>query len=192
MELLESDLDYKFLPDAYVIFICDYDPFGAKKYRYTWEMLCREDPSLHLEDGSHTIILSTRGENEHEVPKELAAFLKYVRADLEESTADYDSPLVRHIQKVVNRIKTSREMEAKYMLWEEMIKEEREAAFQEGRDEERIKMLFLISDLKGELSEPVRECIQSETDAERLREYFRLAQEAESMEAFEAEMNKLL
>lgn len=58
-----------------------------------WEMLCREDPSLHLEDGSHTIILSTRGENEHEVPKELAAFLKYVRADLEESTADYDSPL---------------------------------------------------------------------------------------------------
>lgn len=78
------------------------------------------------------------------------------------------------------------------MLWEEMIKEEREAAFQEGRDEERIRMLFLISDLKGELSEQVRECIQSETNAERLREYFRLAQEAESMDAFEAEMNKLL
>jgi len=136
---------------------------------------------------------------------ELASFLKYVRADLEESTADYGSSLVSHIQKVIGDIKTSREMEAKYMLWEEMIKEEREAAFQDGREsglaeghksglaeghasglaEGRIEMLLTLSDLNGELSEQVKERILTETDSARLQMYFRKAQEATSMEAFE-------
>ena len=70
----------------------------------------------HCKGLSSNQTLNTQGKDEAEVPKELAAFLKYVRADLEESTADYSSTLVSHIQKVVGTIKTSREMEAKYML----------------------------------------------------------------------------
>ena len=215
MEMLESGIDYRHLPDAYVIFICDYDPFGAGKYRYTWEMICKEDPALELADGTHTIILSTRGKNEEEVPKELAAFLKYVRADLEESTADYGSSLVSHIQKVVGDIKTSREMEAKYMLWEEMVKEEREEAFQDGRESGlaeghasglaegrasglaeghaagRIEMLLMLSGLQGELSAQTRERILKEEDPVRLQAYFRKAQEAATVEAFEEWMSSL-
>ena len=203
MEMLERGTDYRHLPDAYVIFICDYDPFGAGLYRYTWEMICREDPALMLEDGTHTVILSTRGRNEEEVPEELAAFLKYVRADLEESTADYGSTLVNHIQKVVSHIKTSREMEAKYMLWEEMIKEEREVAYQDGREsglaeghasglaEGRIEMLLTLSGLEGELSAQTKERILDETDPVRLQAYFQMAQKAASMEAFEEWMKAL-
>ena len=41
MELLLSGLSYGELPDAYVIFICDFDPFGAGKYRYTVRKICK-------------------------------------------------------------------------------------------------------------------------------------------------------
>lgn len=37
MELLMSGEDYTELPNTYVIFLCDFDPFGAGKYRYTFQ-----------------------------------------------------------------------------------------------------------------------------------------------------------
>ena len=37
MELLESGHKYKELPTAYVIFICDFDPFKKGKYCYTFQ-----------------------------------------------------------------------------------------------------------------------------------------------------------
>ncbi len=42
MELLLSREAYSELPDIYVIFICDFDPFDEEKYRYTFEMNCKE------------------------------------------------------------------------------------------------------------------------------------------------------
>ena len=46
MELLLSNISYSELPDSYVIFICDYDPCGRKKYRYSFSNYCREDLPL--------------------------------------------------------------------------------------------------------------------------------------------------
>lgn len=115
MELLLAGREYEELSDAYVIFICDFDPFYGKKYRYTFEMACGEDPGVRLEDGSRTIFLSTHGENEEEVPESLVKFLKYVRAELADSTADFEDGYVRKIQEAVKTVKASREMEARYM-----------------------------------------------------------------------------
>ncbi len=42
MELLKKGAEYNELPHTYVIFICDFDPFGAKKYCYTYESCCKE------------------------------------------------------------------------------------------------------------------------------------------------------
>lgn len=39
MELLLSGEEYEKLSDSYEIFVCDFDPFGAKKYCYTFENL---------------------------------------------------------------------------------------------------------------------------------------------------------
>ena len=140
MEMLESGRHYRELPDAYVIFICDYDPFGKKRYRYTWEMICREEPALVLSDGCRTIILSTYGEDEDDVPAELVEFLKFVRADAKSgglqgadlSSQEEVGAYVRRLQASVEHVKASREMEARYMLWKEMIQEEREESFAEG------------------------------------------------------------
>lgn len=42
MEMLLAGSEYEMLPSSYVIFICDFDPFGEKQYRYTFEMKCKE------------------------------------------------------------------------------------------------------------------------------------------------------
>lgn len=68
MEALASGEDYETMPDTFVIFVCDFDPFGEHLYCYTFGNECRENKNVKLGDGSCTIFLSTRGENEEEVP----------------------------------------------------------------------------------------------------------------------------
>ncbi|MDO4345649.1 MAG: hypothetical protein Q4C50_12715, partial [Eubacteriales bacterium] len=128
---------YGELSDAYVIFICDYDPYGAKKYRYTFENVCREEENLSLGDGNHTVILSTAGENTEEVPRELVQFLKYVKAGLKESTEEYGDSFVSQLQRTVRKIKNNREMEERYMILEEMLKDEYTQGKAEGKAEGR-------------------------------------------------------
>ncbi len=89
MELLQSGSSYSDLPDSYVIFICDFDPFGERKYRYSFIPSCQESPTARLKDGSCTIFLNTKGENPDEIPGELRSFLEYVSADLEASARDF-------------------------------------------------------------------------------------------------------
>ncbi len=200
MELLRSGQDYEELPDSYVIFICDFDPFYRKKYRYTFDMKCREDGNVALEDGSHTVFLSTCGENENEVPEELVKFLKYVKAGLKESSEDFQDSFVKRVQTAVRNVKASREMEEQYMLLEELIKEEREQALAEGHElglsegrelglTEGISrgqvssILELLSDL-GEVPEEIKEAVSGENDPEILKLYLRQAAAAKSIEDF--------
>ena len=42
MELLASGERYDKMPNTYVIFICDFDPFSDGKYRYRFQNVCRE------------------------------------------------------------------------------------------------------------------------------------------------------
>ena len=64
MEALASGEDYETLPDTFVIFVCDFDPFGEHLYCYTFGNECKENKNVKLDDGSCTIFLSTKGENE--------------------------------------------------------------------------------------------------------------------------------
>ena len=67
MDALLTGESYDRLPDTYVIFICDFDPFGDQLYRYTARNMIYETNKL-LADGNHTIILSTKGKNLNDVP----------------------------------------------------------------------------------------------------------------------------
>lgn len=136
MELLGTGIDYENLPDTYVIFICDFDPVGLKKYKYTRRQIIEEEPEYHYNDGSHTVFLSTAGQNEDDVSEELVKFLKYVGANLEESNKEYNDAFVQRLQKSVAKIKDDREMGRRYMLLEELMKDERNAGKAEGKAED--------------------------------------------------------
>ena len=184
MELLLSNISYSELPDSYVIFICDYDPCGRKKYRYSFSNYCREDLPLELGDGSCTVYLSTEGKNNDEVPKELVKFLKYVKADLNKSTEDFEDDFVKRLQENVRKVKESRKMEERYMLLEELLKTERNEGKAEGKME---GILDLLEDL-GEVPDDLRVMIEEETSLSKLRSWLKAAAKAESIHQFREQM----
>ena len=77
MDLLESGHEYRELPKAYVIFVCNFDPFGEGKYCYTFESRCVEETSLCMGDESKSIFLSTKGENAENIWEKYRKKAKY-------------------------------------------------------------------------------------------------------------------
>ena len=185
MELLLSGMEYGKLPDSYVIFICDFDPFYKKKYKYTFDTVCKEDQTVFLEDGSHTLFLSTCGENEEEVPEGLVKFLKYVKAGLDESTGDFQDDFVQRLQDAVRKVKASREMEERYMLLEEMLKEERESGRSEGKAEGKAETILAFLFGLGEISGELREKILNEKNLDILDFYIEKAVLANTIDEFQ-------
>ena len=188
MELLLSGSDYTELPEVYVIFICDFDPFGKKKYRYTFTKQCEEEPGARLQEGCKSIFLSTRGENEREVPGELVSFLNFVKADLSESETDFEDDFVEKLQNTIRRIKSNREMEERFMIFEEMLRDERAEGkaegIAEGKTEAVLEMLLELMNDLGEIPDELRNRITSEKDLETLKKWHRLAARSESLDEF--------
>ena len=196
MELLLSGSDYTELPEVYVIFICDFDPFGKKKYRYTFTKQCEEEPGAQLQEGCKSIFLSTRGENDREVPGELVSFMNFVKADLSESETDFEDDFVEKLQNTIRRIKSNREMEERFMIFEEMLRDERAEGkaegiaegkaegIAEGKTEAVLEMLLELMNDLGEIPDELRNRITSEKDLETLKKWHRLAARSESLDEF--------
>lgn len=188
MEMLQSGRDYEELPKSFVVFICDFDPFGKELYRYTFKMKCEEDVNVELEDARRIIFLSTQGKNREEVPKELVTFLEYVKADLEESQKDFHNSYVRRLQDSVQRVKANREMEERFMLLEEKLKEERaegeKIGWKLGQIQGARDMLLKMLEILGEIPEPIREKITSVSEQETLMDWAKIAVQSASMEEF--------
>ena len=199
MELLLSGEDYSELPNTYVILICDFDPFGEEKYRYVFEMQCKESKHTNLEDGRTILFLNTHGKNENEVPKELVTFLKYVKADLAGSEETFDDSYVEQLQNFIRKIKGSREMEERFMIFEEMLKEERAEGFAKGREEGREEglqegrstlkeTLLLFLQKFGDIPDEVLEQIQAQQDMEVLKNWMQTAFRSKTLEEFVQKM----
>lgn len=148
MDALLSGKRYRELPDTYVIFICDFPLSKKPLYKYSYHSICSENGE-YLENGRTTIFLSTCGENEAEVPKELVDFLKYVKNPGESPETEKRDSYEASVERQVQRIKRDREMEAQYMMLEEMLKDEREAGRKEGHEDGKNEGLK-IGRLEGE------------------------------------------
>ena len=77
MKTLKKSGNYEKLPNAYVIFICTFDPFGKGRHIYSFENYCTEDKEIALNDGSYTVYLNTKGKLK-DVSPELKRFLDFV------------------------------------------------------------------------------------------------------------------
>lgn len=131
MDALLTGIDYNELPDTYVIFICDYDPVGSQLYRYTLFNLRKENAQI-IPNGSHTIWLSTKGKNDSDEPKELVNFLKYVENPDKTENSEDDDDFIKSLKKQIAAIKSSREWEGRFMLFKELLSDERKEARAEG------------------------------------------------------------
>ena len=188
MDIIAKGTDYKELPDTYVIFICDFDPFGFGKY--TFDMICTETGEM-LDDGARTIFLSTKGTNGSEVSEGLRKFLGYVAADIDASTEDFDDDYVRSLQKSVSKIKSDREMGERYMLLKDLLKDERKLGRTEGLAEGRMQgwteaVIELLSEFEG-AADDIIDTVMAENDPKKLSAYHRAAAKADSIEMFRKE-----
>ena len=193
MELLESGQKYKELPTAYVIFICDFDPFNMGKYCYTFEKRCVEDTAIRLKDESISIILSTEGKNVGCIPEALRNFLSFVKEDNAENNSEAKDEYVLQLQNSIRSLKENREMESNYMRWAwEAFQQDRE---DEAREEgiligKRSVILNILGKL-GSISDSLEKRIQSETEAVKLDAMSMIAAKATSILEFEEQISKL-
>lgn len=171
--------DFNKLPRSFVIFICTFDPFGGERYRYTFCEKCIED-GKELEDGTCKVFLNTKGRNEREVSPELVWFLKYV----EDATRISEFPedeLLRRIENRVIALKGNRRMEERYMLFGEMLDEERREGREEGikegiregirEGEQRLSLLMTRMEQDGLLEEIPRLWKETNFRQEMYRKY---------------------
>ena len=159
MDALLTGDSYETLPDTYVIFICDFDPFGEGLYRYSTRTFC-EETRKPVNDGIETVYLNVHGKNRNSIPDELLRFLDYVKDTGRTETISTTDPFVRHLQNTIDAIKQNRSMEERYMLLEEMMRNEKREGIQEGIQQclvDFLKAKFSVSDI-------MIEKIESETD----------------------------
>lgn len=186
---LKPGEDFNDLKPSYVVFICTFDPFGYGLYRYTFEQKCLER-NLKLNDGTTKIFLNTRGKNADEVPKALIHFLKYVEQSTDEYVASIEDEAVEKIHNKVKQLKEWRELEASYMYFEELLEERQKEGKAEGKAEAKQEALLLILSQKGKVSPKLTQCIQKQRKLEILDSWMKLALQAESIQSFEAQVEK--
>ena len=187
MDALLAGDSYENLPDTYVIFICDFDPFGDGLYRYSTGMVC-EETGKSVSDGVRTVYLNAHGRNRDGIPEELLQFLNYVKNTGRAEEISTTDPFVRHLQDSIDKIKQNRGMEERYMLLEEMMRNEKQKGIQEGS--QKMLVQCIIESLESKFAIPVelRENIISETESDKLNAWFQLSLKVSSLEEFEQNM----
>ena len=108
---LKSGEDFGKLKQVYVIFICDYDPFGYDRVLYTIKNRCLEEPDMDYEDGSETLVLYTRGKT-GEISEGLRGFLNYMENTNQKNAVNEE---LRDIQSMVDVVKRDGEVSLRYM-----------------------------------------------------------------------------
>lgn len=109
---LKSGEDFGKLKRVYVIFICNYDPFGCDRVKYTIRNMCVEEPEMPYDDGAQTTVLYTKGTKDDDISEELRQFLNYME-NTTQTNAVNDT--LKAIQKMVDIVKRDGEVSLSYM-----------------------------------------------------------------------------
>lgn len=130
-----GSIDFNALNTVIIIMIMPFDLFGHELYQYTFRMKCEEIQELELEDGATRIFLNSHGKYPELVSTELVELLKYMEKSTDNVVNGCESTRIHQMHERINRLKSDKEMEIKYMQkWEE--KElDRQEAYAEGRNE---------------------------------------------------------
>ena len=94
---LEEGDDYQKLKKSFVIFITNYDPFGAKRYVYTFRSRCDEDNALVLNDAAVKLVVNTKGKT-GEISLALKTLIRYM--DSGETGDEYTDRLNREVTSI--------------------------------------------------------------------------------------------
>jgi len=120
---------YEGLPNLYIIFILPYDPFGHKRMLYTVTAQCKEDRSVRFDDGAVKMFFYTNG-NPSDCGSNVRDLLRYMKETKQENVTSRE---IDEIDRMVKRVKASKEANINYMKSWEIEKEMKEEGREEGR-----------------------------------------------------------
>ena len=149
-----------------------FDLFGYELYRYTFKMQCEEVPELELGDDATRIFLNSHGKHPELVSQELIELLEYMEKSTDAVVEECESKRIHQMHERVNRLKSSKEMEIKFMQkWEEK-EMERQEAYAEGErvGEARINKLIMYLLEQGRNEDLAKAATNSEYQAKLLKE----------------------
>jgi len=165
-------IDFNLLNPVVIIMIMPFDLFGYELYRYTFKMQCEEVPEMELGDDATRIFLNSHGKHPELVSRELIELLEYMEKSTDAVVEECESERIHQMHERVNRLKSSKEMEIKFMQkWEEK-EMERQEAYAEGEraGEARINKLIMYLIEQGRNEDLAKAATNSEYQAKLLKE----------------------
>jgi predicted transposase/invertase (TIGR01784 family) len=117
--LLNRSEDYENLCDTIILFVCPFDPFKRGQKIYTFEHICREEPTLTLQDGQRIRFLNTVGVK-GSISKELQAVFDYITSDDREA----EDRFAKKLKEMVSEINADAERIGVVMTFEEELQHE--------------------------------------------------------------------
>ena len=132
LHILSPGADYKTLRRSYVIFICNYDPFGLGRCVYTFENRCVEALDVPFGDETIKVVVNTSG-----IQEDLSDDLKDVLRYLDQGTVEGRAS--RKLEDAVNAVRNNEERRREYMVMMAREMEIREEGREEGRAEGRME-----------------------------------------------------
>ena len=131
LDLMDRGKKYEELNKSFVIYICNFNLWpNIGRHKYTFASLCREDPSIELEDGAEKIFLCAKGKKD-DVSEDMKAFLNYIAKGKPENA------FTNELENAVTEAKLHKRWRKEYMTLLEHYEQEREEGRKEGREEER-------------------------------------------------------
>lgn len=125
LNILSKGSDYNRLKEAYIIFICTFDEFGDGRHIYSFENVCRENPEIRLNDGTHKIFLCAGGDKD-DCSEKMKDFLDYIAG------RETHGKLSDRLRDEVIKSRNHEQWRLSYMLLEEKYREKLEEGFERG------------------------------------------------------------
>ncbi len=109
LNILNKGESYNKLKKSYVIFICNYDPFGKGRCFYRFENVCVDDPSLKLKDDSVKIMINPYGNDTKQFGKGFAALMGFLK------NGQISDTYTESLKDEITEVKVSEEWRRRYM-----------------------------------------------------------------------------
>ena len=109
LNILNKGESYNKLKKSYVIFICNYDPFGKGRCFYRFDNVCVDDPSLKLKDDSVKIMINPYGNDTKQFGKGFAALMGFLK------NGQISDTYTESLKDEITEVKVSEEWRRRYM-----------------------------------------------------------------------------
>ncbi len=148
--LRKGEKDYRGLPDSYIIFFCDFNPFDGEKMVYRFENRDEGREGIPLKDRAYRIFLCTKGKKA-DARVEILSLLSYLKG--ENATDSLTERIRREVESLKQDSKWRRIMWENHAHEMDLRREGREEAHAEDEAAyaaEQARLVLLVHALQGD------------------------------------------